>query len=111
MELILIFFVILFTAGIAISFIAFIFNMMFQRDRQELTSSSAEKEYGLPPPSNPGQVFVYSIVGSVVFALGGGGIGYYIFGTAFSIKTGFCIVGVIGIYASVFAATGEPPII
>ena len=106
MEVILfpILFVIQMIVYLFMTILGFIFNLAFRSDKARL----ADPESNLKPP-NPWFVFCSSIVATVFLGCAVGGISAWYWGTASAFYWGAGIFTVLGIFASVTAATGEAP--
>ena len=95
-----------FTAYILMAIVGLLFNVIFRRDRVSLLDKDN------PPgakPQNPWEVFFYSLSATLILALLGSGLSYYLWESSSAALTGFIVVGVFGIFASITAATGEAP--
>lgn len=110
MELILapILFAIQFAGWLVTTILGFIFNAMFRRNKVATNGDENDSADSLRP-ENPWQVFFCSLFGSVVLASIGAAISYYVFETNSAALKGFVVVVVAGLFASLSAATGEPP--
>lgn len=111
MELILlpVLLLIQFTVYLLMAVVGVVFNLLFRSDRPKLDSTDDTLEPHPTKPENPWTVFAYSIVATLILALIAGSICYYMWDTQRAFLTGFIVMGVLGIFSSITAATGEAP--
>lgn len=97
-----------FTAYVLMVIVGVIFNAIFRSDK--LTAEGKNSGEARPEkPQNPWTVFAYSLVATLILALLSGSLCYYVWETPKAFQTGFFVMGGLGIFSSITAATGEAP--
>lgn len=85
--------------------LSFVFGLLFRFDNPE-TEDERRRPDGSLRPENPADVFLYSILGTLVLASAAAGVTYYVFETTSAAWTGFGVVGFLGVCASMSASVG-----